>query len=231
MIARIAFSKRLGLVSGSGDDGGEDWKQLADSLQRFLGNAGRVGRYQPLANAAERTAAESGLPLPKIDVPGLSQLQADTAVMEQYEKLLIDQRRESQQLAVDAGAADEDALGGDLLGTLMRTHVAGSETPLSDADVQANVREAFVAGSETTAAAISLTLQLVSANPRIEWLVRKELHTRRNPHPVSTSRAAPALGDGPPASDAGPVPEDPRLSRGRVSSPLLWKGTEYLNSR
>ena len=175
VIARIAFSKRLGLVSGSGDDGGEDWKQLADSLQRFLGNAGRVGRYQPLANAAERTAAESGLPLPKIDVPGLSQLQADTAVMEQYEKLLIDQRRESQQLAVDAGAADEDALGGDLLGTLMRTHVAGSETPLSDADVQANVREAFVAGSETTAAAISLTLQLVSANPRIEWLVRKEL--------------------------------------------------------
>ena len=44
VICRIAFSKRLGLVTGQQPEGGKDYLALADALQRFLGNAGRVGR-------------------------------------------------------------------------------------------------------------------------------------------------------------------------------------------
>jgi cytochrome P450 len=133
----------------------------------LAGNAGRVGRYQPIYQALQGVA--DGTPLSSLDlqVPGLAQLTADTQVMEKYEKAFIAQRRENERAGVDAGT--------DLLGKMMKTHVAGASGPLSDDDVQANVREAFVAGSETTGAAIAITLHQISSNPRIEWLVRKEL--------------------------------------------------------
>ena len=170
VICRIAFSKRLGLVTGTLPEGEEvdETMQMSDSLQRFLGNAGRVGRYQPIFQAMSDVA--KGSPLRSVlpddmtsSIPGLTQLRKDTQVMDKYEKGLIEKRREGQDL------------GTDLLGKMMQTTVAGAHGPLSDADVQANVREAFVAGSETTGAAIAITLHQISNNPRIEWLVRKEL--------------------------------------------------------
>ena len=170
VICRIAFSKRLGLVTGKLPEGEavDETMQMSDSLQRFLGNAGRVGRYQPIFQAMSDVA--KGSPLRSVlpddmtaSIPGLTQLRKDTQVMDQYEKGLIEKRREGQDL------------GTDLLGKMMLTTVAGAHGPLSDADVQANVREAFVAGSETTGAAIAITLHQISNNPRIEWLVRKEL--------------------------------------------------------
>jgi len=167
VICRIAFSKRLGLVTGKQPEGGKDYQALASALQRFLGNAGRVGRYQPIFKVLQDVS--KGTPLEALDltVPGLTQLNTDTTVMDQYEKAFIAQRRESEASGGDAGT--------DLLGKMMQTHVSGAKGPLSDLDVQANVREAFVAGSETTGAAISITLHQISSNPRIEWLVRKEL--------------------------------------------------------
>jgi cytochrome P450 len=206
VIARIAFSKSLGLVSGkassegAGGLGADKTEAMAESLQRFLGNAGRVGRYQPLAKALERlTNASPALPNLQVPVPGLEELEADTKVLDAYEKALIAERR-GEEAASGEGAQD-------LLSKMMRTHVPApggraGEQPrkLSDADVQANVREAFVAGSETTGAAIAITLhqvtaitlplapgcdclapdnaitmQQISSNPRIEWLVREEL--------------------------------------------------------
>jgi cytochrome P450 len=170
VICRIAFSKRLGLVTGKLPLGEEvdETMQMSDSLQRFLGNAGRVGRYQPIFQALSDVA--KGSPLRSVlpddmtsSIPGLTQLRKDTEVMSKYEKGLIEKRREGMDL------------GTDLLGKMMQTTVAGAHGPLSDADVQANVREAFVAGSETTGAAIAITLHQISNNPRIEWLVRKEL--------------------------------------------------------
>jgi len=184
VICRIAFSKRLGLVTGKQPEGEEvdETLLMSDSLQRFLGNAGRVGRYQPIFQALSDVA--QGTPLRSVvpedmssSIPGLTQLNKDTEIMDRYEKMLIAKRRGAQQ---DAANSQEDAtnsqdLGTDLLGKMMQTHVAGSASPLSDADVQANVREAFVAGSETTGAAIAITLHQIACNPRIEWLVRKEL--------------------------------------------------------
>jgi cytochrome P450 len=88
--------------------------------------------------------------------------------MDKYERVFIAERRNN-------AAKNGGDSGSDLLGKMMETHVAGSSSPISDADVQANVREAFVAGSETTGAAIAITLHQISSNPRIEWLVRREL--------------------------------------------------------
>ena len=58
--------------------------------------------------------------------------------MDKYERVFIAERRNN-------AAKNGGDSGSDLLGKMMETHVAGSSSPISDADVQANVREAFVA--------------------------------------------------------------------------------------
>jgi hypothetical protein len=84
VICRIAFSKRLGLLSGELSEGGGEYQELADALQRFLGNAGRVGRYQLIFKVLHEVTKGTLL----LSVPGLAQLTVDTEVMDKYEKAI-----------------------------------------------------------------------------------------------------------------------------------------------
>jgi hypothetical protein len=108
VICRIAFSKRLGLLSG--EPGGE-YQELADALQRFLGNAGRVGRYQLIFKVLREMTKGTPILL-DLSVPGLAQLTVDTEVMDKYEKAFIEERKQGVERGHGAGS--------DLLGKMMQ---------------------------------------------------------------------------------------------------------------
>jgi hypothetical protein len=111
VICRIAFSKRLGLLSGEPSEGGCEYQELAHALQRFLGNAGRVGRYQVIFKVLHEVTKDTPFSL-DLSVPGLAQLTVDTEVMDKYEKAFIAERKQGVERGLGAGS--------DLLGKMMQ---------------------------------------------------------------------------------------------------------------